>query len=108
MILRFDSGFDSTFFGFKIRFEDLAESSNLKIRESYDSTITGNLQFAPENPIFVWWFFYQNREVHSRIWALGGNSGLLAVAFGHLVVKFKPLEVDIGFWDSILALCDRF
>ena len=44
MILRFDSRFDSTFFGFKIRFEDSAESSNLsnlKIRESYDSTNTG-------------------------------------------------------------------
>ena len=44
MILRFDSRFDSTSFGFKIRFEDSAESSNLsnlKIRESYDSTITG-------------------------------------------------------------------
>ena len=40
MILRFDSGFDSTFFGFKIRFEDSAESSNLKIRESYVSTKT--------------------------------------------------------------------
>ena len=49
MILRFDSRFDSTFFGFKIRFEDSAESSNLpnlKIRESYDSTNTGNFIIA--------------------------------------------------------------
>ena len=45
MILRFDSIFDSTFFYFKIRFEDSVESSNLtnlKIRESYDSTISVN------------------------------------------------------------------
>ena len=45
MILRFDSIFDSTFFYFKIRFEDSVESSNLtnlKIRESYDSTISEN------------------------------------------------------------------
>ena len=44
-ILRFDSIFDLIFFfSFKIRFEDSVESSNLtnlKIRESYDSTITG-------------------------------------------------------------------
>ena len=47
MILRFDSRFDSTFFGFKIRFEDSPESSNLpnlKIRESYDSSNTENFQ----------------------------------------------------------------
>ena len=45
MILRFDSIFDPTFFYFKIRFEDSVESlnlTNLKIRESYDSTITDN------------------------------------------------------------------
>ena len=41
-MIRFDSGFDSTFFGFKIRFENSAESSNLKIRESYDSTNPDN------------------------------------------------------------------
>ena len=62
MILRFDSRFDSTFFGFKIRFEDSAESSNLsnlKIRESYDSTNTGNkasfcLSFEWEFRIYVY------------------------------------------------------